>query len=91
MARKMTLIGDDSSPDRLMLAYLCIKDTTGLVDQVAILDRFGLRDAQIALVCNCAEQSVRASRLKRKNRARPKLSVGRQPEADTMIESETEQ
>ena len=33
----------ETSPETLMLAYLCIKDENGLNRQVEILDRFGLR------------------------------------------------
>jgi len=46
-----------------MLAFLCIKGVEGLAEQVTILDRFGLTDADIATVCNAAIQSVRNARL----------------------------
>jgi len=49
--------------ERLMLAYLCIKEVEGLPAQVGILDRFGLTDAEIALVCAAAIGSVRNARL----------------------------
>lgn len=51
-------------PEVLMLAYLCIKDVEGLVDQVEILDRFRLNNSQIAAVCGCKVQSVINARSK---------------------------
>ncbi len=55
---------------RLMLGYLCIsseKDAS-LIRKVEILDRFQLKDAEIALICDCNEQSVRNARQKQKGR-----------------------
>jgi hypothetical protein len=69
MAQKAKDKDKGGAPDTLMLAYLCIKDKVGLVEQVAVLDRFGLADAEIAQVCGVAKQSVASSRLKRKKRA----------------------
>lgn len=53
---------------RLMLGYLCIsseKDAS-LIRKVEILDRFQLKDSEIALICDCTEQSVRNARQKQK-------------------------
>jgi hypothetical protein len=52
----------------LLLAYLCVKDAATLAEQVHILDRFDLSDAQIAVVCNAAIGSVRNARLERKKK-----------------------
>lgn len=52
-----------TTPERLMLAYLCAKDATNLREKVDILDRFGLTDADIAKVSNNAVQAVRNARL----------------------------
>jgi hypothetical protein len=60
---------DESStinPETLMLAYLCIKGENGLNQQVEILDRFGLTDAQIAQICGAAVQSIRNARARNK-------------------------
>jgi hypothetical protein len=54
------------SSERLMLAYLCIKDAKGLTAQVQILDRFGLSDADIARVCDVVVGSVANARLSAK-------------------------
>ena len=51
-----------ATPHTLMLAYLCIRDVGGLNDRVSILDRFGLIDSEIAVVCDVAEQSVKNAR-----------------------------
>lgn len=58
----------DQSQQTLMLAYLCVKDAANLAEQVHILDRFDLNDAQIAAVCNAAVGSVRNARLERKKK-----------------------
>jgi len=55
-----------TNPETLMLAYLCIKDEDGLVQRVAILDRFGISDTDMAIVCGVALQSIRDARQKRK-------------------------
>ena len=46
-----------------MTAYLCVREEKGLPRQVAILDRFGLSNANIAIVCNAAVQSIKNARL----------------------------
>lgn len=65
--------GDDKSI-RLMLGYLCIvkEAEASLVRKVAILDRFGLLDNEIAKICGNNVQSVQNARLagKKKSRAR---------------------
>lgn len=48
----------------LMIGYLCIKDLENLTEQVSILDRFDLTDAQKAQICGAKTQSVRNARLK---------------------------
>ena len=53
---------------KLMLAYLCVNEVTGLADKVATLDRFGLLDYELALVCGVDERAIRDSRYKRKRR-----------------------
>lgn len=64
---------ESRNAERLMLAYLCVKDLQGLVRQVPILDRFGLSDAEIAAVCDVSMQSVRNARLE----ARKKGTTGK--------------
>jgi hypothetical protein len=56
----------ETSTVTLMLGYLCIKGVEGLNEKVAILDRFGLADADIARICNAKEQSVRNARQRNK-------------------------
>ena len=51
-------------PDILMLAYQCFNEEKGLNKQVEILDRFGLNDNQIALICGLVVQSARNARLR---------------------------
>jgi hypothetical protein len=46
----------------LMMAYLCVREEKGLPRQVAILDRFGLSNSQIASVCGAAVQSIKNAR-----------------------------
>jgi len=55
----------ESTPETLMLGYLCIKGVDNLVEKVNILDRFGLVDSEIATICDCAVQSVRNARQKK--------------------------
>ncbi len=62
MASKSKKIKSETSPDTLMLAYLCIKGTDSTAEKISIL--FGLSDADIALVSDCAVKSVRNTRLK---------------------------
>ncbi len=64
MAAKGKESKSETSPEILMLAYLCIKGTESTSEKIGILDRFDLSDADIALVCNCAVQTVRNTRLK---------------------------
>ncbi len=52
----------ETSPEILMLGYLCIKGVEGLPEKVNILDRFGLADADIATICACKKQSVADAR-----------------------------
>jgi hypothetical protein len=71
MANKSITKKPETSPEILMLGYLCAKDTPNIADKVSILDRFGLADADIATICNCAVQSVRNARVQgvRKSKA----------------------
>jgi len=50
---------------RLMLGYLCVANEAeaSLVRKVEILDRFGLSDSEISIICGVAQQSVRNARL----------------------------
>jgi len=57
-----------SNIEILMLGYLCVKDIDNLIEKVNVLDRFGLEDADIASICNCAIQSIRNARQKAKRR-----------------------
>jgi len=59
-----------TSPEILMMGYICIKDVETLPEKVDILDRFGLLDSDIASICNCAVQSIRDARQKLKKRSR---------------------
>lgn len=52
----------ETSPEILMMGYLCIKGVEGLREKVSILDRFGLADADIATICACKKQSVADAR-----------------------------
>jgi hypothetical protein len=56
----------ETSPEILMLGFICIKGVEGLPEKVGILDRFGLADVDIARVCNVAPGSVRNARLQTK-------------------------
>lgn len=57
---------------RLMLGYLCVSTEAeaSLVRKVQILDRFRLKDGEIARICGASLQSVRNARFigKRKSR-----------------------
>ena len=48
----------------VMLGFLCAatEKDTNLMGKVRILDRFGLSDDEIALICDCKVQSVRNAR-----------------------------
>jgi hypothetical protein len=54
----------------VMLGYLCVAtepDAT-LDRKVKVLDRFGLTDDEIAIICDCKSQSIRNSRQKLKRK-----------------------
>ena len=70
MARKMEIKNPKTSPEILMMGYICTKDVETLPDKVAILGRFGLSDSDIATICNCAVQSIRDARQKLKKRSK---------------------
>jgi hypothetical protein len=70
MAHKMEIKNPKTSPEILMMGYICIKDVETLPDKVAILGRFGLSDSDIATICNCAVQSIRDARQKLKKRSK---------------------
>ena len=72
MAQKTKTITPETSPENLMLGYLCIKGVEGLSEKVSILDRFGLADSDIAIISNCAVQSVRDARQKFKKKSKRK-------------------
>jgi len=57
-------MNDDNKSIRLMLAYLCIANEAeaSLVRKVEILDRFEIKDEEIAQVCGVKVQSVQNSR-----------------------------
>jgi hypothetical protein len=58
---------------KLMLGYLCISSESeaSLVRKVEILDRFKLKDTEIAQICACNQQSVRNARLALKKTSQP--------------------
>lgn len=58
----------ETSPEILMLGYLCIKAADNLAEKVNILDRFGLADEDIATICGSAVQSIRNARQQNKNK-----------------------
>ena len=60
----------ETSPEILMLGYLCIKGADNLTEKVGILDRFGLTDDDIATICGSAVQSVRNARQEKKHKVR---------------------
>lgn len=62
MSNKKTPKNSETSPEILMLGFLCIKDADSINERVSILDRFSLADADIATICNCAVGSVRNAR-----------------------------
>jgi hypothetical protein len=62
MSKKTTAKSSETSPEILMLGFLCIKAADSIKEKVSILDRFGLANADIATICNCAVQSVRNAR-----------------------------
>ncbi|WKZ70874.1 MAG: hypothetical protein QY331_06375 [Melioribacteraceae bacterium] len=61
------------NPERqavLMLGYLCISTEieSSISRKVEILDRFGLEDKEIAIICNCGLQTVRNARHTKKKK-----------------------
>jgi hypothetical protein len=68
MAQKAIGKESETSPEILMLGFLCIKGADSINEKVSILDRFGLADADIATICNCAVQSVRNARQQKSNK-----------------------
>jgi hypothetical protein len=63
MAGHSPIITSETSPEILMLGYMCIKGVEGLPEKVNILDRFGLADSDIAKICNAAPGSIRNARV----------------------------
>jgi len=59
----------ETSSEILMLGYLCVKGADNLFEKVTILDRFGLTDEDIAIICGSAVQSVRNARQQKKSKA----------------------
>ena len=70
MAKKTSSPHSETSPEILMLGFLCIKGTDIINERVNIVNRFGLEDSHIAVVCNCAVQSIRNAR--QQNAKKPK-------------------
>lgn len=56
----------ETSTEILLLGFLCVKGVETLREKINILDRFGLADADIATICDCARQSVKDARQKNK-------------------------
>jgi hypothetical protein len=52
----------------LMLGYLCVKDIEGLAEKIEVLDRFGLADVDISIICAREVQSIRNTRVKIKSK-----------------------
>ena len=54
----------------LMLAFLCVatEPDANLNRKVKILDKFGLTDDELALICDCNTQSVRNARQNQKKK-----------------------
>ena len=67
---------DDAATIRLMLGYLCVakEAEASLIRKVQILDRFELKTAEIAKVCDCSVQAVLNARhmLKKKTHGKKK-------------------
>ena len=53
----------ETSPEILMLGFLCVKGSESLPEKVSILDRFGLSDNDISRICAGAIGSIRNARL----------------------------
>lgn len=73
---KTTEKTDDAATIRLMMGYLCVakEAEASVVRKVQILDRFRLRDVEIAKICDCVVQAVRNARhmLKKKPHGKKK-------------------
>lgn len=55
----------------LMLGFLCVSnlpENSNLSDKVNVLDRFGLSDIEISLICACNKQAVADARLRAKKK-----------------------
>jgi hypothetical protein len=72
MANKSKAKASETSPQILMMGYLCIKGVDDLTDQVKILDRFGLGDVDTATICNKAVQTIRDTRQRLRKKAKTK-------------------
>jgi hypothetical protein len=57
-----------TGPEILMLGYLCVKDADTLINKVIILERFGITDEDISIICGSAVQSVRNARQHKKSK-----------------------
>ena len=73
---KIKPTSSETSSEILMLGYLCVKGAENLPEKVAILDRFGLKDQDIATICGCAAQSVRNARQQKKTRVAENNNIG---------------
>ena len=74
MAGRISSKASETSPEILMLGYICVKEVEGLSDKIDILDRFGLADVDIATICKCGVQAVRNSRAEAKKKG-PKVKT----------------
>lgn len=72
MAGRPSNTVSETSPEILMLGYICIKGVEGLSEKVNILDRFGLADVDIAKICNAVPGSIRNARHQPKKPTQPK-------------------
>lgn len=72
MAGRSSALNSETSPEILMLGYLCIKGIEGLPEKVNILDRFGLTDVDISIICNAKPGSIRNARLQTKKTSQAK-------------------
>ena len=72
MANRAKAKVSETSPEILMMGYLCIKGIDSLAEQVDILERFGLADVDIATICNKAVQSVRNVRQQPRKKGKAK-------------------
>jgi hypothetical protein len=74
MGKKAVTRSSETSPEILMLGFLCIKGSESINEKINILDRFALGDVDIATICDCAVQSVRNAR--QQNAKKSKKTVG---------------